>query len=158
MCQVVHKIIGNGSVRSGVSTLKQRLNVMERLGATRGCPPSPIRHPHSTRLVTFGKAKPRLLHNAFPRCLLWLCPSLLSSRKRQGRGRRKVEEMDKEVRRLFEGWAALPDITVRAQSVSHYQMAAAQGLVTLWATAAQRVSHEQSAPCTITFEWFLQKR
>lgn len=97
MCQVVHKIIGNGSERSGVSALKQRLNVMGRLGATRGCPPSPIRQPaqHAPGDV-------------------W------QSRKRQGRGRRKMEETDKEARRVFLKVAALPNVTVRAQGVSQY--------------------------------------
>lgn len=45
--QVVHKVIGNGSVCSGVSTLKQRFNVMERLGEARGCHLSPIAQPHT---------------------------------------------------------------------------------------------------------------
>lgn len=41
LCQVMHRIIGNGRVYSSISTLKQKLNVMKRLEATRGCPPFP---------------------------------------------------------------------------------------------------------------------
>lgn len=65
----------------------------------------------------------------------WLCPSLLSHGTRQGRGRRKMGVMDKEV------------------NCAMTEVAGAYGLVMLWGTAVHRISHEQGVPSATAIEW-----
>lgn len=67
-----------------------------------------------------------------------LLPSpLLSSGTRQGRGRRKVEEMDKELRRGVLKVVALPAAAVRAWEGSYH-----------W---------HSTTPCAFAIEWVFQK-
>lgn len=91
---------------------------------------------HSAHLVTFDKAKPGLSCSSFPRSLLWLCPSLLSSGMREGRGRRKVEEMDKEVRHAILKVAALSNEAVRAWGASHH-----------WGSWGTKAGHTEGHSC-----------
>lgn len=92
--------------------------------------------PHSAYPVTFDKVKPGPSHSSFPRSPLQLCPSLLSSGMGQGRGKRKMEEVDKEVRHAILKVAALPDAAVRAQGASHH-----------WGSWGTRAGHTVGHSC-----------
>lgn len=159
LCQVMYRVIRNGSVCSGVSTLKQRLNVMERLGVTRGCPPSPIAQPHTLR-TWWHSTKQSLDRCAAPSPgprYGYVHPCLAAGWGRAeagGRWKRWIKRWDMP----FWRWQLCSMQLWEPREHPIAGVAGAQGLVTLWGTAAQKVSHEQSAPHAIGIEWVLQKR